>query len=71
MLPSQLREPAVVPRDRGIRQLPLDLRSAVERVGEPLAKKGRAVLTQVVFFPNFWRKRSIRPAVSRNFCLPV
>ena len=71
MLPSQFREPAAVPYRRRIGELALDLCCALERVGEPLAEKGRAVLAQVVFFPNFWRKRSIRPAVSMNFCLPV
>ena len=65
MLSTQLGESAVVPDRRRIRQLPLDGCRALERVGEPIPDETQA------FFPNFWRKRSIRPAVSMNFCLPV
>jgi len=48
-----------------IEQLTFDVRRARERVGEPIAD------AQEVVFPYFWRKRSTRPAVSINFCLPV
>jgi hypothetical protein len=65
MFPAKLGESRVVPNGGLLGQLSLDGCRALERVGEPVANEAQA------FFPNFWRKRSIRPAVSRNFCLPV
>ena len=65
MLPAKLGESRVVPNGGLLGQLSLDGCRALERVGQPVANEAQA------FFPNFWRKRSIRPAVSRNFCLPV
>ncbi len=48
----------------GIGQRPLDLCGTRQLLGEAVAE------TQA-FFPNFWRKRSTRPAVSTRRCLPV
>jgi hypothetical protein len=71
MFPAQLGQPGVVPRRRWLGQLTLDRRRALQRVGEPIAQEAVGLFAQTVFFPNFWRKRSMRPAVSMNFCLPV
>jgi hypothetical protein len=64
VLASQGGEPAGVARDLRVGELLLDLLGAGQRVGESVAE---AQLS----FPYFWRKRSTRPAVSTNFCLPV
>ena len=32
---------------------------------------GKPIAETQLFFPNFWRKRSTRPAVSTRRCLPV
>ena len=71
MLSAEFGQLGVVPRRRRLGQLSLDRRRALQRVGEPIAQEAVGLLAQTVFFPNFWRKRSIRPAVSMNFCLPV
>ena len=71
MLPAQFGQPGIVPRSRRLGQLSLDRRRALQRVGEPIAEEAVGLSAQTVFFPNFWRKRSMRPAVSMNFCLPV
>ena len=64
MLPPEGGEATGVARRLRVRELPLDLFGAGERVSETVAE---AQLS----FPYFWRKRSTRPAVSTNFCLPV
>jgi hypothetical protein len=65
VLPAQLREPALVPERPRIRQVALDRGRALDRVGDAIAE------AQAPVFPYFWRKRSMRPAVSMSFCLPV
>jgi len=70
VLPAKLGEPRVVASHRRLGQLPLDCRRTLQRFGEPIAQETVGRFAQA-FFPNFWRKRSIRPAVSMNFCLPV
>jgi hypothetical protein len=64
VLSTERREQARIADGLGIDELALDLRRAIDSVGETIAE------TQVVF-PYFCRKRSTRPAVSTSFCFPV
>ena len=66
MFASQSGKRAGVLGRRGIEQELLDLGRALERVGQPGPK---AQLVSAFLY--FWRKRSMRPAVSIIFCLPV
>ncbi len=66
MFASQLGKLAGVLGGCRVEELLLDLRRAVERVGDAVPK----TQTSAVFL-YFWRKRSMRPAVSIIFCLPV
>ena len=64
MFPSEFGEPARVTCRGRVRQFALDLLVPRERLREKIAEAQFSL-------PYFWRKRSTRPAVSINFCLPV
>jgi hypothetical protein len=65
VFPTQVGQLALVPQRAGIRQVALDFPCALNRLGDAVAE------AQAPVFPYFWRKRSMRPAVSMSFCLPV
>jgi hypothetical protein len=58
-------ELALVAERPRIGEVALDLARPRYRLGDAVAE------AQASFFPYFWRKRSMRPAVSISFCLPV
>ena len=65
VLPPERGEPLRVFGRSWIRELAFDLGRALKRFREPIAE------TQLSFARYFWRKRSMRPAVSMSFCFPV
>jgi hypothetical protein len=64
VLAAERREPFRILERPGVGKLPLDLSGSGERLREAIAE-AQACL------PYFCRKRSMRPAVSTSFCLPV
>jgi hypothetical protein len=65
VFPTEVGQLALVPQRAGILQVALDFPGALDCLGDAIAE------AQAPVFPYFWRKRSMRPAVSMSFCLPV
>jgi hypothetical protein len=65
VLAAKLGELALVAEGPRVGEVAFDLPGALDRFGDAVAE------AQAPVFPYFWRKRSMRPAVSMSFCLPV